>query len=33
MTCLAAAQEDAAAGIERPEVGGALLPRTIESVS
>lgn len=34
MTRLAAAQEDAAAGIERPEVGGALLPRDeIESVS
>ena len=34
LTRLAAAQEDAAAGIERPELGGALLPRDeIESVS
>ncbi|HWN80632.1 MAG TPA: hypothetical protein VNM87_00910 [Candidatus Udaeobacter sp.] len=34
MTRLARAQEDAAAGVERPELGGALLPRDeIESVS
>ena len=34
LTRLAAAQEDAAAGVERPELGGALLPRDeIESVS
>ena len=34
LTRLAAAQEDAAAGVERPELGGALLPRDeIESVA